>query len=495
MAKTTDVIETRADAQTVALSHGAISDLPETPRQALGRALGTISGLGGIQLNLEAIADHMSAELSPAVASILSRCLSQLATCFSSAKSDAELQKHLKELEGEYRTALALLAEEVSKENRDVEAAVRNIVSLLTGATQGVEGDGVLRLEVLNLSPSKIMDATSNEWQTLIRYLEQRQAVSINCDVGFNVVSLPIQVGDPDASNAARENMAEFLTRLMAEAERLNVMFFLDVAASDSRTRDASYAQLERTLAELSWKEDGRHLGALLKSGASGQRKSKHLVLCGGVPLYAKRKRDESLPESAATPLALSPGAIAAGLLAFSAASPSGVIGVPSGETPGQGAIDAKMEVVPLEKHQKMARDAGVNIPYLVSLSSHPAFDTSKTTMAADPKFAEQGGGSVEAVVMEQLIRRLVRRYVRRLPGDGNSQDGRYKHVVGPLNAQLKGLGPKLISFNVSDNTTSDMEVQGKMKIEVSYTERMRIDKATIQVNRVSVFEGTKDDI
>ncbi len=97
---------------------------------------------------------------------------------------------------------------------------------------------------------------------------------------------------------------------------------------------------------------------------------------------------------------------------------------------------------------------------------------------------------------MEQLIRRLLRRYLRRLPSNMNNQEGRFKYVKSPLDKILDGLQrkQKLRSFEVNDETTSDMEMRSELKINVSYVEMAKVDRARIVVERSATWQGDPEN-
>lgn len=490
-----------------------LTDLSTPVKESIGRALGKISGKGGVQLDAEEVARGLTGELSPAVSQVAGRCLAQIAECFESAKSGVALAQQLEKLEKDYKVRLASAGEDLSRRNREVEREVRNVLAILENATHGVDPEkSALCLEVYRLSAKSLLD-DSEQWEKFKDFLRDRQKNQLKCDVGYNAVILPIEVGDPSAGKKAQENIAEFLDRIMTLGAELGVMFFVDVHSAGKSIfeestspppRTALAQELTQVLEELSWKEDGNHLGALLKARAGGQKKSQYLVLCGGLSLLASRRNDPDFSLGTApsddvilpTSLVVSPGAIAAGLLAFTAADDNSVIGLPSGENPGKGATIAKLATPPSDRHHELAREAGVNIPYLMSTAGMPTFDTSKSVQGADPSFQKQGRGSIEAVVMEQLIRRLLRRYLRRLPSNMNNQEGRYKYVTSPLKKILDGLQriQKLRSFEVNDETTSDMEMRSELKINVSYVEMAKVDRARIVVERSATWQGDPEN-
>jgi hypothetical protein len=283
--------------------------------------------------------------------------------------------------------------------------------------------------------------------------------------------------------------------------QQLGIMFFLDVYPAGKHAEKEGFdkdsvkerarvgEECTDVLNELDWTRKGvENLGKMIQSIAGGQKKTQWVVLNGGLALYADRKPDTDLKGSlgpAARPVCLSAAAEAAGLLAWSAGG-QGIVGLPTGGSVGKGAMRAKVATPPTDKQHELSRGGGVNISYLSTVSSSPTFDGSFTLQRADPVFKEQGRGTLEAVMVEQLLRRFLRRLMINMPTNANTPEGRHKHIVAPMEKLLTELVGKSILRRASckDETDSKMEERGLLKIRVPFTEVAKVDTGKVVVER-----------
>lgn len=505
----TETLEAPAT-QTVAdvTSSAALVDaLPRYVKESFGRALGQISEVGGIQTATDVVEQRLQ-ELPESVRQVIGRLLQQIGTCYGIAPSKKPLRDMLERLRDEYMLQLASAGEAVSQENREREREVRNVCALFDAASRGIDPEAKqLCLEIYNMSAKTLM-SNSEEFERFIHHLRERQNTQLVADVGYNMVPLSIEFGNPNASQAERSNAALVIDKLMDIGDELRVMFFLDAAAAGKAQFESTRSgpvraqiidEADQTLTELAWKP-GKQLGGLMMAAATQQKKSQYLVLSGVFPILFNRKRDTDFPQNvpAAESLTLpqnvvaSASAIAVGLIAAQAAGTEGVIGIPSGFAPGTGAINASIGTPPSNIHHEMSRLGAVNIPYLMGSIASPTFDSSATLQRADPAFKKQGRGTIEAVIMEQLIRRLMRRYMLQLPANANTQKGRHEYLVSKMRNQLTTLQKSryLSWFDVNDATTPEMENQNQLKIDIKYKELAKVDRMTIQVERSLPWQG-----
>jgi len=481
----------------------ALDDVDDRVREELLKGLGVGLGLGPAQSPDGLTAFLRSADVSPGVRATLAMALEEVSTAFTEAASKLELGERMDALEASFRRGFAEAAESISAKNARRERELRNIeVVLRTASTGRTDAENALVLEVFNLDAQQLI-GDPDAWDDFVERLRDRQKNSIQCDVGYNFVGLPIEIGDPDAPEADLENTADLVMKLAELGKEINTVFFLDLKpagiealASGRPDRKRISNALTRTLENASWDEkDKGRLGPMLRKRMNGNDVSRFVVLNGGVPLIAERLLDGDLG-AAQRPVFISPSAAAIGGVAWSAGG-GGPPVMPTGSAQGKGGLVGinKIGMVPLQNHQFLARRGGVNTAFVSERPGAASLDSSLTLGGADPKFSERRGAfTVESVVVAQWIQRLATRFIRQLSPSDNTKAGRQTRIVEPVKRELEKIKAAgvLRTFDVRDaDVTGALQDKGQVKIDVEYVEVTKIDQATVNVKRT--FSSSQD--